>query len=74
MHLDSVAPKTPEQKEVDFFAEHEDLEKISDSSRGGAGETILSAASFMSPPLSQPVPIANGSNGAARKPQGKSLN
>ena len=65
VHLDSTGPKTPDQKEVDFFAEHEDLE-VGDS--GGGGE-MTSGASLA--PMSQPVPIANGStNGRSTQPEG----
>jgi ADP-ribosylation factor GTPase-activating protein 2/3 len=57
VHLDSTAPKTPETKEVDFFAEHVDL--IEQSNGAAPYQEISSAGN-----LTQPVPIANGSNGS----------
>ena len=58
LHLDATPP-TPEAKEVDFFAEHN---KINEHNNG---------IDMLSATMSQPVPIANGNNGAAIKvPEG----
>ena len=54
--MDSSAPKTPEAKEVDFFAEHEELIDQQEQAPSNGTTTLATTQS-------QPVPIANGSNG-----------